>query len=153
YFRWVDDQLDLSLFHQEERLAFLKRQQALIDCGYDREWPGTIAAEEQMLFDLIASDNLPDSGLQAYIRHMMAVMAFDGERRGRQISQDELTAYSNHLAVAVTEALHYFIGHNDPAPLCHERYLAATGAHIVHMLRDTFEDAEAGYFNIPSEVL
>ncbi|MGW8251675.1 MAG: squalene/phytoene synthase family protein, partial [Anaerolineales bacterium] len=33
------------------------------------------------------------------------------------------------------------------------RYLAATAAHISHMLRDTFEDAEAGYFNIPGDVL
>jgi phytoene/squalene synthetase len=55
--------------------------------------------------------------------------------------------------VAVTEALYYFIGHNDPSPRHEARYLAVTAAHIVHMLRDTKEDIEAGYFNIPREVL
>jgi len=28
-----------------------------------------------------------------------------------------------------------------------------TGAHVIHMLRDTFDDIQAGYFNIPREVL
>jgi phytoene/squalene synthetase len=55
--------------------------------------------------------------------------------------------------VAVTEALYYFIGHDDPSPNHQARYLAVTGAHIVHMLRDAVEDVEAGYFNIPREVL
>jgi phytoene/squalene synthetase len=33
------------------------------------------------------------------------------------------------------------------------RYLAVSAAHIVHMLRDTAEDAQVGYYNIPREVL
>jgi phytoene/squalene synthetase len=53
----------------------------------------------------------------------------------------------------VTDALHYFIGHRQPSPKNGARYLAATGAHITHMLRDTLEDIEAGYFNIPREYL
>jgi len=83
----------------------------------------------------------------------MAVMAFDAERRGRLISQAELSEYSWHLAVAVTEALHYFIGHHDNPVPTEERYLAATAAHIAHMLRDTYEDVTEGYFNIPHEFL
>jgi phytoene/squalene synthetase len=31
--------------------------------------------------------------------------------------------------------------------------MAVTGAHITHMLRDALEDAEAGYYNIPCEVV
>ena len=31
--------------------------------------------------------------------------------------------------------------------------MAATGAHITHMLRDALEDAEAGYINLPREVI
>jgi phytoene/squalene synthetase len=81
----------------------------------------------------------------------MAVMTFDAGRRGRLISQQELAEYSRLLATAVTEALHYFIGHDDPSPRSPARYLAVTGAHITHMLRDTFEDVAAGYFNIPRE--
>jgi phytoene/squalene synthetase len=49
--------------------------------------------------------------------------------------------------------MHYFIGYNGYAPHNETRYLAVTGAHIVHMLRDTFDDMQAGYYNIPREVL
>ena len=83
----------------------------------------------------------------------MAVMAFDAERRGRLISTHELDEYTRLLAVGVTEALHYFIGHDDPSPHSEARYLAVTAAHITHMLRDTDEDLAAGYFNVPGEYL
>ncbi len=39
------------------------------------------------------------------------------------------------------------------APHSEARYLAATGAHIAHMLRDTLDDAAAGYFNVPRDLL
>jgi phytoene/squalene synthetase len=84
---------------------------------------------------------------------MMAVMAFDASRRGRLISQAELDQYTYLLAKAVTEALHYFIGHNCTPPQIEARYLAATAAHITHMLRDTIEDTALGYYNIPGEYL
>ena len=84
---------------------------------------------------------------------MMAVMAFDADRRGKVISQAELDGYSRTLAVAVTEAMYYFIGHDSPSPSHEARYLAVTAAHITHMLRDALEDNEAGYFNVPREYL
>ena len=84
---------------------------------------------------------------------MMAVMVFDAERRGQVISQAELSGYSRALAVAVTEAMYYFIGHDDPSPNHEARYLAVTAAHITHMLRDALEDADVGYFNVPHEYL
>src|SRR5574337_275327 len=84
---------------------------------------------------------------------MMAVMAFDADRRHRLISQVELAEYSRLLATAVTEALHYFVGHDCQPPPTDTRYLAATAAHIAHMLRDTHDDNLAGYFNIPREFL
>jgi phytoene/squalene synthetase len=68
-------------------------------------------------------------------------------------SRRELEDYTRRLAVAVTEALHYFIGHNSAAPYDETRYLAATGAHVAHMLRDAVQDAEAGYYNVPREVI
>jgi phytoene/squalene synthetase len=64
-----------------------------------------------------------------------------------------LNEYSRWLASAVTEAMHYFIGHCCTSPHNETRYLAVTAAHITHMLRDTFDDIQAGYFNIPREVL
>ena len=84
---------------------------------------------------------------------MMLVMDFDTRRRGRLISQVELNEYTRWLAVAVTEALHYFIGHDCFTPHDEARYLAVSAAHITHMLRDTYADMRAGYFNIPREVL
>ena len=153
YFRWVDDCLDQHLSERCERLAFVERQQALVDCGYWGLWPDNLTDEERMLEALIAGDSEASSGLQSYIRHMMAVMAFDADRRGQLISECELADYVCHLATAVTDALHYFIGHRQ-APLHSEaRYLPAMAAHITHMLRDTHEDLAAGYFNVPREVL
>jgi phytoene/squalene synthetase len=50
--------------------------------------------------------------------------------------------------------MHHFIGHRPGgSPADADRYRAVTGAHIVHMLRDTEPDVRAGYFNVPREVL
>jgi phytoene/squalene synthetase len=49
--------------------------------------------------------------------------------------------------------MHYFIGNGADAPHDETRYLAVSGAHILHMLRDTFQDLRAGYFNVPRELL
>jgi phytoene/squalene synthetase len=102
---------------------------------------------------LIKHDPEKNSGVQAYIRRMMQVMAFDADRRGRLITQTQLQEYTRWLASAVTECMHYFIGHDAASPHDETRYLAVTGAHITHMLRDTFDDLQAGYYNIPQEVL
>ena len=153
YFRWVDDWLDQEPRPRTERLAFVKRQQALIDGCAHRDSLADLTPEECLLADLIQRDGAKDSGLQIYIRSMMAVMAFDADRRGRLISQRELNDYTHWLAVAVTEALHYFIGHNCASPHCEIRYMAVSGAHITHMLRDAQEDAQVGYYNIPDEVI
>jgi phytoene/squalene synthetase len=153
YFRWVDDQLDQGGMKKAERMAFVKRQTALIERCYLGEHPRPLSDQESMLVDLIAADQEPDSGLRAYIHNMHSVMAFDAERRGRLINEDELNRYTYHLAAAVTEAMHYFIGHGCRSPQGETRYLAVSAAHITHMLRDTLEDIEAGYYNIPREYL
>ncbi|PKO24096.1 MAG: hypothetical protein CVU38_00490 [Chloroflexi bacterium HGW-Chloroflexi-1] len=153
YFRWLDDQLDGELMSGLERIAFVERQRALMESCFRGEWPRRASVEERMLVDLIRGDPRQNSGLRVYIREMMAVMAFDAHRRGRLIGQEELAEYSRALATAVTEALHYFVGHGCAAPHSEARYLAATGAHIAHMLRDTLDDAAAGYFNVPREIL
>ncbi|MBZ0305084.1 MAG: squalene/phytoene synthase family protein [Anaerolineae bacterium] len=147
YFRWVDDLLDQEGLKREQRQAFVERQQALLDgCHQNRLTP-----EEKMLVELLNRET--DSRLSAYLQNMMAVMVFDAHRRGRFISQLELEQYSYWLASAVTEAMHYFIGHDDFSPHDETRYFAVTAAHITHMLRDTCEDINTGYFNIPIEFL
>ncbi len=153
YFRWVDDQLDQDLADKSDRLAFAARQQSLINRYYAGERPPVATDEEAMLASLISNDQEKNSGLQCYIRNMMAVMTFDVERRGQLISSEQLCEYTCWLATAVTEYMHHFIGHNCATPRCESRYLAVSAAHITHMLRDTVEDVQAGYFNIPREFI
>ncbi len=153
YFRWVDDMIDSEIDSSAERILFANRQKSLLESCYRGEVMQGLRPEECMLVDLVRNDHEKNSGLQMYLRNMMDVMVFDAGRRGRVISQAELTEYTRKLATAATEAIYFFIGHDDPSP-CHEaRYLAVTAAHITHMLRDTLEDVDNGYFNIPSEVL
>jgi len=153
YFRWVDDVLDIEAGSQSEKAAFLNRQKFLLETCYRGEIPLDLSTEEQILAVLVRNDKEVYSGLQAYLKNMMDVMDFDVSRRGRVITQAELTEYTRKLSTAVTEAIYYFVGHSDPIPHYETRYLAVAAAHMIHMLRDAFEDTAAGYFNIPGEVL
>ena len=162
YFRWVDDTLDADNCppsgagnepQARERMDFLGRQKSLLEKCYRGENVPDATVEENMLIELVRGDHEKNSGLQAYLRNMLKVMEFDAGRRGRLISHVELSEYTRWLATAVTEAMHHFIGHGCHSPNDETRYLAVTGAHITHMLRDTFDDVKAGYYNIPGEVL
>jgi phytoene/squalene synthetase len=153
YFRWVDDILDADSCSRSERRAFLQRQKKLLEKCYWGDRPRDVTIQEKMLVELVQRNHDTNSGLEAYLRNMMLVMDFDAQRRGRLISQVELDKYTHWLASAVTEAMHYFIGNACYAPQDETRYLAVTAAHITHMLRDTIDDVQAGYYNIPREVL
>jgi phytoene/squalene synthetase len=155
YFRWVDDTLDTGSGLGTQRIPFLERQKSLLEKCYRGDSIHEATLEENMLIELVQHDREENSGLQSYLRNMMQVMDFDARRRGRLISQAELNDYTRWLATAVTEAMHYFIGRGSDAPGLHDetRYLAVTGAHVTHMLRDTSDDVQAGYYNIPREVL
>lgn len=153
YFRWVDDILDAESTSGPERSGFLERQESLLEKCYRGDLPRDANIQENMLVELIQHNREKNSSLQLYLRNMMQVMDFDVKRRGRLISQVELNEYTRWLAMAVMEAIHYFIGHDDFSPHDETRYLAVSGAHIAHMLRDTFDDAQTGYYNVPREVL
>ena len=156
YFRWLDDTLDGTSGTRLEKITLIQRQQALLEVCYRGVNPQDLCAQEQMLANLVRSDGETHSGLQSYLRNMMGVMAFDTERRGRTITQAELAEYTRMLATAVSEAMCYFIGHGavqPNAPHTETCYPSVLAAHITHMLRDTLEDIDAGYFNIPGEYL
>lgn len=162
YFRWVDDVLDAvapsgsisGAMDPLSRMRFLDRQTSLLDRCLRGEAPRDVSRHEAMLVELVRNGDSVDRGLEMYLRHMMLVMDFDRRRRGRLVTEAELSDYTRWLATAVTEAMHYFIGGGGgAAPHDGMRYMAATGAHILHMLRDTYADVRAGYFNIPREVL
>jgi hypothetical protein len=153
YFRWVDDILDADTCSVSERRAFLQRQKQLLEKCYAGEIPQEVNSQENMLVELVQRDHDPGSGLAVYLHNLMQVMDFDTRRRGRLVTQNELDQYTFWLASAVTEAMHYFIGYDCYAPQDETRYLAVTAAHITHMLRDTLDDVQTGYYNIPREVL
>jgi phytoene/squalene synthetase len=153
YFRWADDIIDISSQSSDERISFIRRQGKLIDRLYRDERPDGLTPEEEMIADLISRDRGENSGLQSFIRSFLAVIEFDAYRKGRLISQSELTWYSNCLGKSVTDGIQYFIGNGHPYPVTEDRYLAATAAHITHMLRDMVLDIADGYINIPREYL
>jgi phytoene/squalene synthetase len=149
----VDDILDASSGSETGRKVFLERQKSLLQRCYQGQTVDDVNSQEQMLVALIQHDTETNSGLQLYLRNMMQVMEFDTRRRGTMISEHELSDYTRWLAIAVMEAIHHFIGHNDFAPQDETRYLAVSAAHIIHMLRDTFDDMQLGYYNVPREIL
>jgi phytoene/squalene synthetase len=153
YFRWVDDVVDGPCTLAAEGIALVQRQRELIDRLYMGQSLDGLCPEEAIIADLIRNDRGEQSGLQSFVRNFLAIIEFDAHRRGRLISGDELAWYSNCLGKAVTDAIQYFIGNGHPYPVTENRYLAATAAHITHMLRDTVSDVKDGYYNIPREYL
>src|SRR5689334_3325691 len=90
YFRWLDDWIDQKSQDYCERILFVERQKALIDCAYQGDWPSVATIEEQMVVELIRNHPEQTGGLHAYIQNMLAVMDFDSRRRGQLVSQKEL---------------------------------------------------------------
>ncbi len=179
WFRWLDDQVDEHLPDAGARLAFVARERRLLAAaaGFDDAVlddyrlddyrldhfrldhfrpVDDIAPEERFLLHLagrIRRDPNGADGLRRSLIAMLDVMDRDARRRGEPVPRAELDAYTEDLAVAVTEALHHCIGHGRHSPADGTRYVAVTGAHVAHMLRDTVEDLAAGYVNVPAEVL
>ena len=108
-----------------------------------------------MLVDLIDKDFQKDSGLQAYYPQYDGG---DGLRRRAPRPADlpggAGRVYSAGLATAVTEALHYFIGHDQPSP---QDRVTLPGRyrrpHRAHAARYAPKTVAAGYYNIPGEYL
>jgi len=153
YFRWSDDMIDTSLLSSGEQIDFIKRQRDLINRLYNHDHPDDLTPEEEILADLIYYDKEENSGLQSFIRNMFAIIEFDSYRKDRLIRENELTWYTNTLAISVTDGLQYFVGNGSLIPASDTRYSAALGAHITHLLRDMIQDTQDGFINIPREYL
>jgi hypothetical protein len=112
-----------------------------------------LVSEEKILAELVRGDRGQSYRLRSYIHNFLAIIEFDAERKGRSIPKKELDWYAATLGKAVTDGIQHFVCHGHPYPESDNRYLAAHGAHIVHMLRDMLEDIPEGYINIPQEQL
>jgi phytoene/squalene synthetase len=153
YLRWVDDVIDEESPTNEERIAFITRQRQNVERLYKGERPEDLAPHEEMVADLIEHNPQVDNGLHSFICNFLEVLEFDARRKGRLISQNELAWYSRCLGKSVTDGIQFFIGNRHVYPDTDGRYLAATAAHITHMLRDMKEDLGEGFINIPREYL
>ncbi len=151
YFRWADDMIDETLQSNDERISFIKRQRELIDLLYKRQSPNGLNRYENIIAVLIEQDQKENSKLQSFIRNMFAIVEFDAYRKGQLINAEQLEWYSDCLAKSATDGLQYFIGNDHQYPVTANRYCAAKGAHIVHLLRDTVDDVRNGFINIPHE--
>jgi len=120
YFRWIDDVVDapasndVSSQSDGERISFIRRQRELVERLYRSERPGDLTPEEEIIADLIGHDRGENSRLESFIRNMFAIIEFDAYRKGRLISQQELTWYSNCLAKSVIDGIQYFVGNGHP---------------------------------------
>src|SRR4051794_39280672 len=78
YFRWVDDVVDAvtatgSAAGEAERpfrVAFLDRQNALLEASLGGEEPRLADANEAMLLELVRHADRSSPGLEAYLRNM-----------------------------------------------------------------------------------
>jgi phytoene/squalene synthetase len=153
YFRWADDVVDIHAESEADRISFIERQRMIIDGLYQEEKTHGLTPEERMLADLIQSGHQDDIGLQSFVRNMLAIIEFDAYRKGRLISQEELAWYTNRLGRSVTDGILYFVCNGHPYLQSENRYLAASAAHITHLLRDMVRDTADGFINIPQEYL
>ncbi|MEJ2551441.1 MAG: squalene/phytoene synthase family protein [Anaerolineales bacterium] len=153
YFRWADDVVDEFSSSQSERMAFVARQKQLITDLYGMRLVDGLSPEEAMIADLIQNDKRENSGLKSFIHNFFAIIEFDALRKGRTISEEELKWYASRLGTAVTDAIQHFVCNEHAYPDGENRYLAATAAHITHMLRDMRSDISEGYINIPTEYI
>lgn len=153
YLRWADDVVDVSARSHDERVSFMRRQTELIDRLYRHEQPEQLTPEEAIAADLVSHDREANSGLQSFLRNILAIVEFDAHRKGRLISGDELAWYSDCVGKAVIDGIQYFIGNGHAYPAGDTRYLPGIAAHITHLLRDMVADTAEGLVNIPREYL
>jgi phytoene/squalene synthetase len=153
YLRWVDDVIDIEPQSKDERITFIERQIKIVDQLFRNERPAELCPQELLIAAAISNNRSDHNGLYSFIWNFLQVLEFDARRKDRLISQSDLTWYSQCLGKSVTDGIQYFIGNHRTYPDTGNRYLAATGAHITHMLRDMYEDLGDGFVNIPKEYL
>jgi phytoene/squalene synthetase len=153
YLRWIDDQIDEKLKTKIEGDQFMQRQKQIIQAAYEGGKIPKLADEERMVVELIIKNKTNNPLLKSFLVNFIEVIDFDAGRKHKHVTTDKLEWYSDLVAKAVTDGIMHFIDHDAQLPTTGEKYLAARGAHITHMLRDMYEDEEEGFINVPGEYL
>jgi phytoene/squalene synthetase len=151
YLRWADDCVDDPARNAADRLAFIRRQLALLEELYRGGESEDLSPQESMLADLVSRNRGAHGGLRSFLTHFLSVIAFDARRFDQRVTRAELADYTKELALAVMDGIQFFIGNDHHYPYSADRTAAVEGAHITHMLRDLRGDLANGIINVPRE--
>src|SRR4030042_3249160 len=144
YFRQCDDYIDDPDRDQREKLSFLDRQRRLIDKMYN----GHLENDSQLAV-IINYDRRHHNAFKNIFYEMLDIFEFDAQRGNKASGAKSLIDYSLKLSHAYTTLLIMFL---KPEHKINEQDIQlAHGCHLVHMLRDYYEDQKLGYLNISRE--
>lgn len=149
YFRALDDEIDIRRKTSASRRTYILRQRGVIDAAYAGTSVHSLTREEKFITEVISHNRDRNSRLGSFIDNFFAIIAFDAERKGTYVSRQRLLWYRKTLSRAVTDGIAYFVNGGSAYPPHPAQYAGAEAAHITHMLRDLYEDAADGYYNIP----
>jgi hypothetical protein len=146
YFRQCDDHVDDPERGQAEKISFINTQRRLIDEMYNGDFKSDPHLASIIKYDLNHQNSFRD-----LFHEMFDVFEFDVRRRNKPSDAGSLIKYSLKLSRAYTTLLIMFL--NPQYKISEHDIQLAHGCHLVHMLRDFYEDQKLGYLNIPGEDL
>lgn len=144
YFRECDDYIDDPVRSRNDKLNFLSKQRRLIEHMYNGH-----AHNNSQLASIIDYDRAHQNAFKDVFDEMLDVFEFDARRGGNHCDINSLTKYSLMLSRAYTTLLIMFL--KPQHEVSEQDIQLAHGCHLIHMLRDYYEDQRLGYLNIPEE--
>lgn len=153
YFRWLDDFIDGEDFSRAELVPFMDDQKKLItsvfnDCS-NVEARGNLY--EQLLICFIKQSIQNGLNIYSPVMRMFSALEFDVNRRFLLSTKASLDAYSYNLGTAYIGFFYSLMVKNDESNQESIKFWAGYAAHLVHIIRDFFQDLSQGFFNISFE--
>ncbi len=144
YFRYCDDYIDDPERKPSDKLSFIFQQRDIVNNMYNGR-----SKNNSSLSAIIKYDRDHQNSFQKIFHEMFDVFEFDARRMNKVSNAKSLLDYSLKLSHAYTTLLVMFL---KPEYKAHKQDIQlAHGCHLVHMLRDYYEDQKLGYLNIPAE--
>ena len=149
YFREIDDYIDEADGDRDEKMRFLDQRIEFLDGIYRGDYTQPVVPLDREILKVVRYDLAKGSHLRAAILRMFEVFRFDAARKGRLITGSEILASSRALSHSFVEMLLYFV--NQGYEYKESDLLLAHACHLIHMIRDYFNDQRLGYINIPKD--